>query len=288
MMKFENQLKKYIEDINSYIHNTFDEKNEAIYEAMKYSLYSGGKRIRPVLTLAAADALDGDLNIALCFGSSVEMIHTYSLIHDDLPCMDNDDLRRGKPTNHKVNGEAMALLAGDSLLNFACENIANSDSIDCLKRINALKILFKASGADGMIGGQVMDITAEGTIVEEDYLIKLHTNKTGALIKAAASLGSISADCDENLFDKYTASLGLAFQIRDDILDVEGDAEKFGKPILSDEKNHKTTYVSLYGVDGAKELLRDETEKAIASLDFLGERSGFLKELALYLLNREN
>ena len=287
-MDFDNKLKSYINEINEYLHFQLDDKEGSAYDAMKYSLYAGGKRIRPVLSLAVCDAIGGNHDAALCFGSSLEMIHTYSLIHDDLPCMDNDDLRRGKPTNHIVFGEDMAVLAGDALLNYACENIVTSDKIDDNMKIRALATIYNASGADGMIGGQVMDMQAEGRIVSEDYLKTLHAKKTGALIKAAVTLGAVSANKEFPELDLYAISLGLAFQIRDDILDVEGDAEKFGKPILSDEKNEKTTYVTLYGIDGAKELLREETEKAVSALKFLGNDAEFLKDLAIYLLNREN
>ena len=287
-MSFDNKLNGYIDEINKYLHTKLDRYEGTIYDAMRYSLYAGGKRIRPVLSLSVADALGGNHDAALCFGSSIEMIHTYSLIHDDLPCMDNDDLRRGKPTNHIVFGEDMAVLAGDALLNFACENIVSDKTIADRMCIKALDIIYSASGAEGMIGGQVMDMQTEGKFVDEDYLKLLHRKKTGALIKAAVRLGAISADADVDILDVYANSLGLAFQIRDDILDVEGDVEKFGKPIMSDEKNNKTTYVTLYGIDGAKKLLRTETEKAIDSLEFLGERAEFLNKLALYLLNREN
>ena len=287
-MNFEIQLKNYIDEINIQLNNEFKNKNGKIYDSMKYSLFAGGKRIRPVISLAVSDALEGMHNAALCFGCALEMIHTYSLIHDDLPCMDNDDFRRGKPTNHIVFGEDMAVLAGDALLNFACECITNNCEIDDSIKIKALKILFSASGAEGMIGGQVIDMMSENCSVSEETLILLHKKKTGALIKASASLGAISADNPANLLDNYASSLGLAFQIRDDILDVEGCKEKFGKPIHSDEKNSKTTYVSLYGVGGAKALLKEETDKAIASLEFLGNKSEFLRRLALYLLNREN
>ena len=287
-MEFELQLQKYINSVNTYLHSVFDNKTDAVYEAMRYSLYAGGKRVRPVLSLAVTDALKGNAEAALCFGCSLEMIHTYSLIHDDLPCMDNDDLRRGKPTNHKVFGEDMAVLAGDALLNFACENIAAADYINPDIRMNALKILYTASGAEGMIGGQVLDMQAEGKSVDINYLELLHRRKTGALIQASAALGAISAEKPNNILDSYSESLGLAFQIRDDILDVEGDAEKFGKPILSDEKNNKTTYVTLFGIDGAKKRLTEETEKAIDSLQFLGNDGEFLRKFALYLLNREN
>lgn len=287
-MDFKTDFNSYLNMVNSYLHSTFDSKEGTIYEAMRYSLYAGGKRVRPVLTLACAEALNGDMDAALRYGGAVEMIHTYSLIHDDLPCMDDDSLRRGKPTNHVVFGEDMAVLAGDALLNFACESILSSPSQNAQRDIDALKVLYEASGADGMIGGQVLDMEAEKRQINAKELEELHSKKTGALIRASAAMGAIAAGKDKRLFDAFASSLGLAFQIRDDILDIEGDAEIFGKPVHSDEKNNKTTYVSLYGMGGAKEILRDETEKAISSIEFLGERGEFLRQLAIYLLNREN
>lgn len=287
-MDFQSKFNGYINAINTHLFDIFDKKEGSTYEAMRYSLYAGGKRVRPVLTLACCEALGGNLDAALCYGSSIEMIHTYSLIHDDLPCMDNDELRRGKPTNHIVFGENMAVLSGDALLNFACENIVNSKVGTHDMNLNALRILFTASGADGMIGGQVLDLAAEDKIISAEELTVLHKKKTGALIVASAALGAVSAERDENLFSAYASSLGLAFQICDDILDVESDTETFGKPIHSDEKNKKTTYITLYGVDGARAKLHEETEKAIASLDFLGKDGAFLKDFALYLLGRKN
>lgn len=288
-MEFQIAFNDYLNTINAYLHRMFDDKTGSTYDAMKYSLYAGGKRIRPMITMACCDALGGDKEAALCFGSALEMIHTYSLIHDDLPCMDNDELRRGKPTNHIVFGEHMAVLAGDALLNYACESIVGADlKISPEAKINALEILYTASGAEGMIGGQVMDIRAEEESISADELVILHNKKTGALINAAASLGAVASGKDKDLFYNYSSSLGLAFQIRDDILDVESDTETFGKPVKSDEKNNKTTYVSLYGIDGAKEMLRIETEKAISSLEFLGDCGKFLTDLAYYLLERKN
>ena len=287
-MDFQSKFKSYINTVNTHLSEIFDKKEGSTYEAMRYSLYAGGKRVRPVLTLACCEALGGNLEAALCYGSSIEMIHTYSLIHDDLPCMDNDELTRGKPTNHIVFGENMAVLSGDALLNFACENVANSKVGTPEMNMNALRIIFSASGADGMIGGQVLDLAAEDKIITAEELMVLHQKKTGALIKASAALGCISAGREENLFSDYASSLGLAFQICDDILDVESDTETFGKPVHSDEKNKKTTYITLYGVDGARAKLHEETEKAIAALDFLGKDGAFLKEFALYLLGRKN
>ncbi len=287
-MNFNKQYETYLNSVNSYLHSLLDFGQGEIYDAMRYSLYAGGKRIRPILSLAVSDSLNGEFNAALCFGSAIEMIHTYSLIHDDLPCMDNDDLRRGKPTNHIVFGENMAVLAGDALLNFACESIINSNAGNNKMKLLAIKEIFEASGCNGMIGGQVIDIRSENKIITEDELKILHKNKTGALIKASARVGVISAGESLNLFDEYSEAIGLAFQIRDDILDVEGNIETFGKPIKSDEKNNKTTYVSLYGIDGAKRKLAQETDKALESISFLGSKGEFLREFALYLLNREN
>ena len=287
-MDFQKTFDTYKELVNNYLNNLFKGKNGNIYDAMKYSLYAGGKRIRPVLTLACCDALNGDINSALCYGSAIEMIHTYSLIHDDLPCMDDDDLRRGKPTNHIVFGEGMAVLAGDAVLNYACESIVSREKPLPERDLKALGIIYKASGVEGMIGGQVMDIEAETKAIDAAELSILHQKKTGALIKASASLGAISACKEENLFLGYASSLGLAFQIRDDILDVKSDTETFGKPVHSDEKNNKTTYVSLYGIDGAEKRLAEETEKAIDSIEFLGDKGQFLKDFALYLLSRKN
>lgn len=286
-MEFAKQLEYYRNKINDNMHALMDGETGHIYDAMRYSLYEGGKRIRPVLTLAVCDAFGGDDKAALCFGCALEMIHTYSLIHDDLPCMDNDDLRRGKPTNHKVFGEAMATLAGDALLNRACET-ALGGGFGAEITVEALKIIFSASGADGMIGGQVIDMESEGKTIDGETLLTLHRKKTGALINAAVSLGALCAGKDKNILSDYSAALGLAFQIRDDILDVEGSAEKFGKPINSDEKNGKNTFVTLYTPSGAKKRLEEETQRAKAAADKLGESGEFLSALADYLLKRES
>ncbi len=287
-MNFNKQYDLYLNSVNNYLHSLLDSMQGEIYDAMRYSLYAGGKRIRPILSLAVSDSLNGEFDAALCYGSAIEMIHTYSLIHDDLPCMDNDDLRRGKPTNHVVFGENMAVLAGDALLNYACESVVNSNSGNDKMKLLALKEIFEASGSMGMIGGQVIDIRSENKVISEGELKTLHRKKTGALIKAASRVGVVSAGENINLFDEYAEAIGLAFQIRDDILDVEGNVEIFGKPIKSDEKNNKTTYVSLYGIDGAKHRLSQETDKALESISFLGDKGEFLREFALYLLNREN
>ncbi len=285
-MQFSEKLEKYINEVNLCLENALEDKKGSVYDAMRYSLLSGGKRIRPVLSLACAEALGGDSAAALYLGCAVEMVHSYSLIHDDLPCMDNDDLRRGKPTNHIVFGEANAVLAGDALLNFACEFLLNSP-IDDDKKLKGLRVLFSASGADGMIGGQSLDIEAETRAFNADELTQLHNKKTGAIINAAVSMGAIAAGHDEFKLYDYSSAVGLAFQIRDDILDVSGDEKVIGKPINSDLKNNKTTFVSLFGIDGASKKLEEETQKAIDSIEFLGEKGEFLRQFALYLLKRE-
>ncbi len=286
-MSFKNTLENYQKKVNNFLEEYLSGKEGELYDAIKYSLLAGGKRIRPVLTMAVCDALGGDSEKALVFGSALEMIHTYSLIHDDLPCMDNDDFRRGKPTNHKVFGEATAVLSGDALLNMACELIAKTD-FDDKSKIEALTIIYSSSGAEGMVGGQILDMKAEKVSLEEEELYLLHKKKTGALIDAAVALGAICSGKDKDLLKGYSESLGIAFQIRDDILDVDGDEISLGKSVNSDEKNNKVTFVTLYGIGGAKNKLMEETQNAIDSLEFLEEKGKFLNELALYLLNRES
>lgn len=286
-MRFKNTLEDYQKKVNNFLEEYLSGKDGELYDAVRYSLLAGGKRIRPVLSMAVCDALGGDLEKALCYGAALEMIHTYSLIHDDLPCMDNDDFRRGKPTNHKVFGEATAVLCGDALLNMACELIAESE-FDDKSNMEALRIIYSSSGAEGMIGGQILDMKAEKVSPDEEGLHLLHKKKTGALIDAAVSLGAICSGKNKDLLKKYSSSLGIAFQICDDILDVNGDEKSLGKPINSDEKNNKVTFVTLYGIGGAQNKLMEETQIAIDSLEFLGEKGLFLRELALYLLNRQS
>lgn len=285
-MDFLKQLELYRNKIDNNMHRLMDGESGHIYDAMRYSLYEGGKRIRPVLTLAVCDAFGGNAEAALCFACALEMVHTYSLIHDDLPCMDNDDIRRGKPTNHKVFGEALATLAGDALLNRACETVVFG-GFGAELSLEALGIIFAASGADGMIGGQVLDIESEGKKIDGETLLDLHNKKTGALINAAVSLGAICGGKDKDILSEYSSALGLAFQIRDDILDVEGSAEKFGKPLKSDEKNGKNTFVTLYSAAGAQVRLEEETLRAEQAVASLGEKGEFLSALADYLLKRE-
>lgn len=263
--------------------------NSIVADAMRYSILNGGKRIRPFLCLEFAKACGGKEDIALDFACAVEMIHTYSLIHDDLPCMDNDDMRRGKPSCHKAYGEANALLAGDSLLTKAFNVIS---SIDCNSKIivSAINYLSELSGIKGMIGGQVLDLQFENSNPTVDEVISMYKLKTSCLLVASCVLGSLSYEnCSSSLIQAasdYAINLGLAFQIQDDILDITSDEATLGKPVGSDEKNDKSTIVKFYGLEKAKELLNEYTQKAIDALDGVDGDTTSLKEFALYMANR--
>ncbi len=296
-MNFKDQLEEYVVLVNEYLDKYVVEKDlpeKSIYSAMRYSLLAGGKRLRPVLSLAVCDMLGGRREDVLPFACAVEMIHTYSLIHDDLPAMDNDDYRRGRLTNHKVYGEALAILAGDGLLNLAfellLESILKSNENRDLK-IRAAAIIAKASGVEGMIAGQVIDLESENKKIPSDILERMHRCKTGALIKAPVVSSAVLCGADEDSVKKlecFAQNLGLAFQIKDDILDVEGSMEKLGKKTGSDAQNEKSTYVSLYGLENSKNMLNEITEKAVIILKDFGEKAVFLEELAKYLVNRDN
>lgn len=260
-----------------------------ITEAMRYSLCGGGKRIRPVLMRAVFELFcDADAKAMVPFACALEMIHTYSLIHDDLPAMDNSDWRRGRPTSHKVFGEAMAVLAGDALLNLAFETALKAE-VDADKKVRALSVLSACSGIRGMIGGQVIDILNEGKQISLTLLEELQEKKTAALVAAASVCGAILGGAGEKDVENMRAFaiyLGLAFQIKDDILDVEGDAGELGKPTGNDEVCHKNTYVSLAGLDGAKQKLAEYTNQAREIVSAYGPRAAFLSDLTDYLLNR--
>lgn len=266
-----------------------DNPQKKIYEAMAYSLFAGGKRLRPQIMIMTAKMLGKEPQTVMPFACAIEMIHTYSLIHDDLPAMDNDDLRRGKPTNHKVYGEASAILAGDALLTLAFETAASYNVPGVCKKsvIAAISELAKAAGADGMIGGQVVDIDSHD---EDAQLLKyLHSLKTGALIRASGVIGAILAGADDaqiKAIDGFCENLGIAFQIQDDILDVEGSEAELGKPIGSDAENNKSTYVTLFGIEKARRLSEEYTEKAIRCLDSF-ENSGELCAMAEKLTGRK-
>ena len=263
-----------------------DKPYRRLQEAMRYSLLAGGKRVRPVMTLAFCDMLGGQWREALPFACALELVHTYSLIHDDLPCMDDDDLRRGRPTCHKVYGETMAVLAGDALQGEAFGLIAAAPAMTAQQRIDAVAVLSAACGGDGMVAGQVLDMDhlAQG----EADLRLLHRLKTGAMLQAAAELGCVAAGADYGLRQRardYGCHIGLAFQVRDDVLDVVADEAELGKPIGSDRAEGKRTFVDLLGLEACQALVAEETAKAKAALADLPD-SGFLLNLADHLAER--
>ena len=263
---------------------------KTVLDAMNYSLQGGGKRIRAVLVLAFHELCGGRMEDALPFACAIEMVHAYSLIHDDLPCMDDDDMRRGKPSCHIRFGEAMALLAGDGLLTHAFHTALGASQIPAERTLRAVRELAEAAGAYGMLGGQVIDVENEGKEIPSDLLDTLHLLKTGAMIRVSARIGCITAGAGEDLIqraDRYAKSLGLAFQIVDDILDVTSTTEQLGKPVLSDEENKKTTYVTLYGIDRSREIVRGLKDDACAALGDTALDCPFLRQLAAVLADRK-
>ena len=263
---------------------------KALYDAQKYSLLAGGKRIRPVLVLETCRMLGGDQRVALDFAAAVEMVHTYSLIHDDLPCMDDDDLRRGRPTNHKVFGEDIATLAGDGLLTDAFGVILSCPYASAQSRADAALALSCGAGSFGMVKGQVIDMFGESNELTHDELLELHRGKTGALIEAAVRLGCHAAGLtsdDQRLevLADYARNIGLAFQVIDDILDCTQSAEKLGKSVGSDQKDGKTTFMRFYDVDGARAYAKQLTEDAVSAIRTM-ENSQNLVILAEYLAQR--
>ena len=259
-------------------------------ESMEYSLMAGGKRLRPVLLMAAADAVGADGTKFLPVACALEMIHTYSLIHDDLPAMDDDDYRRGKLTNHMVYGDAVAILAGDALLTLAFTVILRQKDVSAEALLRVVDEISRAAGAEGMVGGQVLDLRAEGGHISMEELRRVHMGKTGALFHAALRSGAILADATEEqlaALTSYADHFGLAFQITDDILDVIGTSEEIGKPVGSDEKNHKSTYVSLTSLTEAQELARHTAEEAETALSIFGTEADFLRDLVAHLVNRK-
>jgi len=269
-----------------------------LYESMRYSLLAGGKRVRPVLLLAAYEACSptGDDvrdRVALAAAASLELIHTYSLIHDDLPAMDNDDLRRGRPTNHKVFGDAFAILAGDSLLTEAFLLIARSPygGVDPKILLEVIGDIAEASGAKGMAGGQVLDLESERKKITREALETVHRHKTGCLILVSVTSGAkLAGVSGERLkaMETYGRNIGLAFQIADDILDVEGGAEEMGKATGGDAKKEKSTYPSILGMAESKRLAQDVMQKAVDALSIFDEKADYLRELARFIVNRKN
>ncbi len=285
-------LKNYQEKIDMRLNILIPETSanyKDVVESERYSVFAGGKRIRPILLLEFYKLFGGEDDCAYNFACAVEMIHTYSLIHDDLPCMDNDDLRRGKPSNHIKYGEAMALLAGDALLTESFGVAARTMGISPELVTKAITYLSANSGVSGMIGGQVIDTCTKGEMTEE-VLKEMYLLKTGALLKISAVCGAVLAGADENsikLCETYAEKIGFAFQIIDDILDCSGNEEKLGKRIGSDDKNNKITMVSIYGVEKCRLMAKELTNEALDILDSLNGDTDTLKEITKYLLDRE-
>ena len=288
------EYKKSIDrELNLYFEDKIEhsEKEKIIYEAMSYSINIGGKRIRPILFMATHNVFSNS-KVPIEIPCAIEMIHTYSLIHDDLPDMDNDDLRRGKPTNHKVFGEGMATLAGDALLNYAFEVMLSSaiDKEDANKYLKAINEVAKHAGIYGMIGGQVVDVESENKVIDKDKLDFIHLNKTAAMIIGCMRAGAIVGGADKEALEKittYAKNIGLSFQIVDDILDIVGEEEKLGKPIGSDLENHKSTYPSLLGLEESRRIANELIDEAKNAIKDLSSEVEFLNQLADYIINRD-
>ena len=293
MIDIKSYVNEQAEIISSRLESVLAENMSSIVlDAMNYSVSNGGKRIRPILAVEFAKLCDGDIDTAINFGCAVEMIHTYSLIHDDLPCMDNDDMRRGKPSCHIAFGEDNALLAGDALLTEAFGLLTFSKNVSEKNIVRAVSYLSSFAGINGMIGGQVLDLQFEKTKPTIDEILKMYSLKTCGLTKAACVLGCLSSNDYEEYKIKaaidYAENLGIAFQIQDDILDIEGDSISLGKPVGSDEKNDKSTAVKYFGLDKSKELVKEYTDKAVAALDVFNGDTEILKSIAYMLVNRKN
>ncbi len=280
-----NKLDEYTRITDDALHEFFS--NDAIpadlREAMAYSVFAGGKRLRPALLLSACEMCGGDINTALPYAAAIEMIHTYSLIHDDLPALDNDDYRRGKLTSHKMFGEDRAILAGDALLSYAFEIMLKAGNL------NASRYIAEAAGSSRMVAGQWVDVTLNGNVFDTKTMEYIHLNKTAAMIKGALLAGGACAGADDetlDILDKFGTEIGYTFQIIDDILDVNGDEKELGKAVGSDKAKNKTTYVTLYGIDGAKVEARRHTENAVELMSAFGEKGNFLSSLAQSLLVR--
>lgn len=289
MIDYQRRWKQYHDFIETYLNEVCfvhdSEPQQRLFEAMRYSLLAGGKRLRPILVFEFCRICGGDWVTAAPFAAAAEMVHTYSLIHDDLPCMDNDDYRRGIPTNHKVYGEATAVLAGDALLTAAFHSLAKAP-YDAQRRITACEILSSCAGELGMVGGQMLDMESETRACTEREILDIQTRKTGALIRAACMLGAIAGNGDQERIraaSTFASHLGLAFQIRDDMLDVIGDAKVLGKAVGVDES--KNTFVRLYGMDACEALVRKHTAMAIDALHIFADYH-WLEKLALSLTDR--
>lgn len=296
-MDISQYLERKRQDVDRFLDQVIpSEKIEptTLHEAMRYSLFAGGKRVRPILALAAAEAVGQPPQAVLAIASSLELIHTYSLIHDDLPAMDNDDYRRGKLTNHKVYGEAIAILAGDALLTLAFELCSRTDLMDGLDAQRQVQILYElaiGSGHLGMVGGQVLDIQAENKDIDLAALQTIHAHKTGMLIRAAVRMGALASSAGADQLQHLTGfaeDIGLAFQIADDVLNVTGTREQLGKNAMTDAQRGKKTYPSFYGVEGARALADQCIERAIGRLSSFDAKADALRGLATYITSRQN
>ena len=287
------RIKQLKELVDNYLSNYFKDKgsyNSLIYDAASYSLNVGGKRIRPILFMLVYFMYKGEDKEVIDMAAAIEMIHTYSLIHDDLPCMDNDDLRRGLPTNHKVYGENMAVLAGDALLNEAMIVLMDYSIKNGLSALKASKEIAVAAGAEGMIGGQVVDILSEGKVISKEELNYMHLKKTGELIKTSIVSAAILAEApaeEIELLKKFGYNLGLAFQIKDDILDVVGNVDKLGKNTSCDENMNKSNFITMYGLEKCNKMCEDLTKECIEILNKVSVDTELIKELTEKLLIRE-
>ncbi len=288
-------LRQYIDEkrslVDSYLRGYFSKPfmPERLHEAVTYSLFAGGKRLRPILAISSYEACGGDADNILPQASAIELIHTYSLIHDDLPAMDDDDLRRGKPTNHKVFGEAIAILAGDALLTEAFYMFTEGDVFSPGNIKRALRVLATAAGAHGMVGGQAEDILSENKEPDEETLEFIHLHKTAALIRASVSISPIlKGESEEKItaMEQFGKNIGLAFQIVDDILDIIGDEKKLGKKTGADLQKGKMTYPALYGIEESKAKAKALIDEAIEQLSVFGQKAIALKEIAEYIINR--
>ncbi|MFT9493661.1 polyprenyl synthetase family protein [Anaerosolibacter sp.] len=295
-MDFKNLLHKKAEQIDLALEEILPKEighQDIIFQSMRYSVFAGGKRLRPILMLAASDFVGGNEKDVLPFCCAIEMIHTYSLIHDDLPAMDNDDFRRGKLTNHKVYGEGIAVLAGDGLLNYAYEIMLKSilhGGADSKRKIMAMEEIARAAGIYGMIGGQVVDLASENKQIDGETLDYIHNHKTAALIIAAIRAGAIIGGADDHTLKcltEYGKCIGLGFQITDDLLDIFGNEEKLGKKVGSDIENNKSTYPSIHGVDQSIAKVNELFHRSVAVLQEFDTKSAFFMDLADYLVKRD-
>lgn len=293
MLTLSDQFSKYQTEVDNALLATLPSQESVptrLHEAMHYVVFNGGKRVRPVLVYATGEALGSNLSSLHAPAVAVELIHAYSLTHDDLPAMDDDDLRRGKPTCHKAYDEATAILTGDALLTLAFDVLSQNSNAEAENQLKMIRILAKASGAAGMVGGQAIDFFSMGQVLSIDELKHMHAHKTGALINASVLLGACAANADTkqiNALSEYADCIGLSFQIRDDILDVEGDTSIIGKSQGSDEALNKPTYPALLGLDGAKQAALDLHDKALVALDIFDEKADTLRNLSAYIVKRE-